>query len=260
MLEIICSLLASVISNTVNHMDNVAARAERTFVVNFTVYEDDLPGERRLFRADRCPEFVLLEPPCNSPKAFQHERRAFDFDHQKFQMHFYLDLANGFSKFWMSSVKRRIIAELKANPCLSWLSWWLILWWPWRVIPSWPVRAAGRAAMLPFIISKSLLAQEKSKVCRTCLCFTINTINNSQSVKRYRIKYFLTLFEVEKTLCLISILFIMMICDSIKHISVAEPKPSPPPHAHKKLVKETGNEEYISGAKITYSGRYSVQA
>ena len=46
-----------------------------------------------------------------------------------------------------------------------------------------------------------------------------------------------------------------MICDSIKHISVAEPKPSPPPHAHKKkLVKETGNEEYISGAKITYSG------
>ena len=105
-------------------------------------------------------------------------------------------------------------------------------------MPSCPVRAAGRAAMLPFIISKSLLAQERSIVCKRCLCFTINTKNNSQSVKL--VSYFLTLFEVEKTLCLISILFIMMICDSIKHISVAEPKPSPPPLAHKKVGERDG--------------------
>ena len=89
-------------------MDNVAARVERTFVVNFTVHQNDLPGEKRLFRADRCPEFVLLVPPCNSPEAFQHVHRAFGFYRQKFQMHFYLDLDLGSFKLLVAPFRRSV--------------------------------------------------------------------------------------------------------------------------------------------------------
>ena len=59
----------------------------------------------------------------------------------------------------------------------------------------------------------------------------------------------LTFLEFEK-MCLISIaLFIMMICDSIKHISVEEPKLSPSLDDEEDMW--LGNKEYISGAKIT---------